>query len=162
MEQRITFLLNPLIDLLGSYMKDSEKAGFFLEAKKFTIPEPELPPEAPLPAKLERLPFPRGSDSAVSLTDSEVSSLLERFGSIRLGYWVTLMNDYALTFPAKFKKYKNHRAVIDQWDRKQTEAGKEFAPDHPSGAGFYPAWVVRDLRAQLSLPSGQGPGNFPK
>lgn len=107
-------------------------------------------------------PYPRDSDSSVLLSDDDVSLLIGKFSLLRLQYWVKYLNDYAAMSPAKFKKYKNHKAVIMVFDRRANEEGKEWCPDHPNGPGFYPAWVVKDLRRQLTTPTCDRPAQFPK
>jgi hypothetical protein len=111
--------------------------------EEFLFSCPEI--TASLPS--ETSPFPRGTDSPVLLTDSEVQSLTEKLGGLRLGFWVKVLSDYAAMSPAKFRKYKSHRAVIETWDRTEVGKGKEFVPDHPNGPGFYPLWVAEKHRA---------------
>lgn len=108
--------------------------------------KPPLVPLAPV--------YPRGSaDSHVRLSDSDLKTLSEAFygegGDWRLKYWVDRLNDYAEMSPAKFAKYKNHRAVIQTWDKRKVESGCEWTGVGPEGPGFYPTWVVEKAREAL-------------
>lgn len=98
--------------------------------------------------------YPRGSaDSHVRLSDADLKILNEAFfgegGEWRLNYWVDRLNDYAEMSPAKFAKYKNHRAVIQTWDKRKVESGCEWTGVGPEGPGFYPTWVVEKAREAL-------------
>lgn len=88
----------------------------------------------------------------VKMEKSEIDSLESTLGSSCLTYWIISLNSFADSEPAKFKKYKSHRACIQNWHRMRLEKGMVFSHIHPSGPGYYFRREIESLKPeQLKL-----------
>lgn len=88
----------------------------------------------------------------VKLKKNEIDKLESTLGTSCLKYWVISLEEFADTQPDKFKKYKCHRACIQNWHRRRLEEGKVFSHIHPSGPGYYYRKDIDKLPAdQLKL-----------
>lgn len=88
----------------------------------------------------------------VKMVKSEIDSLESSLGSSCLKYWIISLNSFADSEPAKFKKYKSHRACIQNWNRMRLEKGMVFSHIHPSGPGYYYRKEIESLKPeQLKL-----------
>lgn len=88
----------------------------------------------------------------VKMTKSELDSLEGLLGLSCLKYWIISLNSFADNEPAKFRKYKSHRACIQNWHRMRLEKGMVFSHIHPSGPGYYFRRDVDSLKLeQLKL-----------
>lgn len=133
------------------------------ETENFLTEVYSLDLELPTRTSGEPYPYPRGTESVVLLTDKEVTSLEQRMGLAKLSFWVKSLSDYAVMNPVRFRKYKNHRAVIETFERRELSQGHVWCEIHPAGAGYYPLWVVDKLTAALPPPSSTTQmGLFPK
>lgn len=88
----------------------------------------------------------------VKMVKSEILSLESSLGPSCLKYWIISLNSFADNEPAKFKKYKCHRACIQNWHKMRLEKGMVFSHIHPSGPGYYFRRDVESLKQeQLKL-----------
>lgn len=86
-----------------------------------SILNPEQKGSAP-PAPESRL-LSLGEFEQVRMTPEELEKLREQMNG-RMDSYIADLDLYSQTQPAKFKKYKNHYAVIRQWHNRDVKEGK--------------------------------------
>jgi biotin operon repressor len=89
--------------------------------------------------------------SKLFFTDSERSRLIEKLGELCVDYWVGELEDYSERKPKEFSKYVSHFKTLLTWHKREiNKPGTPVFFTHPTlGPGFYSAYVVRQLEANL-------------
>lgn len=90
------------------------------------------------------VPFPEDPTLNVRMRAQDWERLCREWGEEEAVYLACQLQDYSISNPKRFKKYKDHARTLEVWRRLKVENNYEFDPHHKNGAGYYRATYRRN------------------